>query len=278
VKADGRNFSLLLPCAPSNKDFENLTVIWAGGPPVTYPNHHKRSVPDPYAQRTTEVEKHGRSTPRSAVISACTLLLRPETASQKKRWTVDSVWVACAVVTATNFLVQSLWIPFLKAYAEAKAKTFASKEDINVVVEQLRLTTRATAAIQAEISGGLWLSQWQLGQKRDAYVRLIDALECIQVQRGLQRKGVQEAKHGERDAIAEFRRARALARLMLPPEVIVSIGRLLREIKKVDPTTATDPDYFESKERIEHARDAVVKAGKVDLALNPARAGGPTTT
>ena len=125
MKADGRNFSLLLPCAPSNKDFENLTVIWAGGPPVTYPNHHKRSVPDPYAQRTTEVEKHGRSTPRSAVISACTLLLRPETASQKKRWTVDSVWVACAVVTATNFLVQSLWIPFLKAYAEAKAKTFA---------------------------------------------------------------------------------------------------------------------------------------------------------
>jgi hypothetical protein len=116
------------------------------------------------------------------------------------------------------------------------------------------------------------------GQKRDAYVRLIDALECIQVQRGLQRKGVQEAKHGERDAIAEFHRARALARLMLPPEVIVSIGRLLREMKKVDPTTATDPDYFESKERIEHARDAVVKAGKVDLALNPARAGDPTTT
>ncbi len=180
---------------------------------------------------------------------------------------MDIGWIACGVVIATNFLIQIFWKPYLKSYAEEKGKRLATNEDIENVLEQVRAVTRETAAIQAEISGGLWLQQWHLGQKRDSYTRLIDSLENIQVQRGHIRRGDTGAKQREQDAIEEFRRARALARLMLPAEVVAGIGRLLRTIRAVDPTGSTEEDYLASKRAIEAARDKVVEIGKVELRL-----------
>jgi hypothetical protein len=176
-------------------------------------------------------------------------------------------WITCAAVIATNFLVQVFWKPYLKSYAEEKGKRLATNEDIENVLAQGRSVTRQTAAIQAEISGGLWLQQWHLGQKRDSYARLIDALENIQVQRGNIRRGDLGAKQRELDAIEEFRRARAMARLMLPPEVITGIGRLLRAIRAVDPSSSSPEDYMASKRVIEAARDKVVEIGRAELGL-----------
>jgi hypothetical protein len=180
---------------------------------------------------------------------------------------MDIGWIACAAVIATNFLIQAFWRPYLKGYGEEKGKRLATNEDIDNVLEQVRAVTRETAAIQAEISGGLWLQQWQLGQKRDSYAHLIDALENIQVQRGSIRRGDADAKQREQDAIDEFRRARAMARLLLPPEVVAGIGQLLRAIRTVDPSSSTEEDYRASKRKIEAARDKVVEIGKVELRL-----------
>jgi hypothetical protein len=45
--------------------------------------------------------------------------------------------------------------------------------------------TKATEDTKAEITGRLWEQQWQSTQKRDAYVRLVDALERLEIKRGL---------------------------------------------------------------------------------------------
>jgi hypothetical protein len=99
---------------------------------------------------------------------------------------------------------------------------------------------------------------------------LIDTLENIQLQRGNIRKGDTGAKQRELDAIEEFRRARAMARLMLPPQVVEGIGPLLRAIRAVDPSSSTQEAYTASKRTIEAARDKVVEIGRVDLGLSHA--------
>ena len=184
-------------------------------------------------------------------------------------------WITLATGTALNFLVLTFWKPALKAYAEEKGKRLATKEDINNVLEQLRLTTRETAAIQAEISGGLWLSQWHLAQKRDTYARLIDALENMRVQRDMLRRGDDKAQQGEQDAIAEFRRARAMARLMVSSDALVGIGRLLRRIGNADPSNSSDDEYLRSSKLIRIARNNVVAAGKIELGLVKPPSSGP---
>jgi hypothetical protein len=71
-----------------------------------------------------------------------------------------------------------------KSYEEEIGKRLATKEDIDNVLAQVRAVTRETERVKAEISGGLWQEQWHKTQKRDAYVRLIDALENLQLKRG----------------------------------------------------------------------------------------------
>lgn len=71
----------------------------------------------------------------------------------------------------------------------------------------------------------------------------------------------------EEHAIDEFRRARSIARLMLDPRVVDGIGRLVRDIRFIDPIEAEDREFERSKERIESARDHVVKMGKTELKL-----------
>lgn len=188
-------------------------------------------------------------------------------------------WIACAAVIGTNFLIQTIWIPFLKSYAEQKGRQLATKEDIENVLKQVRAVTRETASIQAEISGGLWLQQWHLAQKRDTYARLIGALENIQVQRGMIRMGGDEgAKQREQDAIAEFRLARAMARLMLAPEVILGIEKLLRTIRPIEPSSSSEEDFSKSRKLVEAARDKVVEIGRLELGLNRAPSNGAAAT
>jgi hypothetical protein len=160
-----------------------------------------------------------------------------------------------------------------KSYEEETGKRLATKDDIGNVLEQVRMVTKETEIIRAQISEGLWQRQWHLTQKRDCYVRLIDALENIQLQRRGVRKAATDgallapARQRNEDAILEFRRARALARLILSPDVVAGIGRLLRAIEPVDPATCTANEYAAAKALIEAARDKVVSVGKQELGL-----------
>jgi hypothetical protein len=183
---------------------------------------------------------------------------------------IGGITVVGAIVVASNLLAQSAGMPFLKAYFEGKGKNLATKQDISIVLEQVRAVTGETEKIKAEISGGLWDRQWLKMQKRDAYVRLIETLENIRLSRGNIRKiagGPSHADAGHQldDAIAEFRRARALARLIVLPEAIDAMGPLLQEIRPIDPSSCTPDEFAKSQALIGAARDRVVELGRRDL-------------
>jgi hypothetical protein len=185
---------------------------------------------------------------------------------------VGGITVVGAIVVASNLLAQSAAIPFLKAYFEGRGKNLATKQDISNVLEQVRAVTRETEKIKAEISGGLWDRQWLKMQKRDAYVRLIDTLENIRLSRGNTHRitggpSHADARHQLDDAIAEFRRARALARLIVLPEAIDAIGPLLQEIRPIDASSCTPDEFAKSQALIGAARDRVVEIGRRDLVV-----------
>lgn len=160
-----------------------------------------------------------------------------------------------------------------KAYQEESGRRLATKDDVENILQQVRAVTRETELVKAEISGGLWHGQWRLAQKRDSYVRLIDAVENIRLTRtkikfANDENSQKEAREQERMAIEEFRRARAVARLLLPPEVIDAIGPFLRQIRNVDPSSSTLDVYRSSEDLIQRVRDQVVEMGKTELGLS----------
>ncbi len=65
---------------------------------------------------------------------------------------------------------------FLGTYLKTKGQNLATREDLALIVEQLRLTTRATEEIKAKIGGTLWVEQERWNLKRDVYVRLLENL------------------------------------------------------------------------------------------------------
>lgn len=183
---------------------------------------------------------------------------------------MNAGWIACFGVVVTSFFVEIVWKSYLKAYAEEKGKRLATKEDIDNVLDQVRAVTRETEIIKAKIYGGLWQQQWQLTQMRDSYGRLVDALESIVLERDCVRRALdgptrEEARRRNQDAILEFRRARALARLILSPEVIPSIVGLIATIEHFDPGSCTDEEYATSDKAIKAARDNVVSLGRREL-------------
>jgi len=160
-----------------------------------------------------------------------------------------------------------------KAFVEEMAKRLASKEDIANVLEQVRAVTRETEIIKAEISGSLWQRQWQLTEKRNSYTRLIDTLENLKlaidsVGRAIDTELRSGALSALQEAIGEFRRARAAARLLLDPAVIEGIGKLLRRIDVVDRTEYTQEQLHSARKLITDARDSVVAVGKRELGLS----------
>ncbi len=178
-------------------------------------------------------------------------------------------WILCACVLGIQLMIFFFLKPFLKGYSEQKGKRIAANEAIDDLVKEVQKVTKATETIKADIEGGLWLQQWRLGQKRDSYVRLVDAIENLQIQRGVQRRAssdaLAEAKQRVDAAILEFRRARALARLMLMPAVVDTIGPLLRQLP--DLSSCTNEEYAKGHRTIEGARDATVNFAKQELHL-----------
>jgi hypothetical protein len=132
----------------------------------------------------------------------------------------------------------------------------------------VRAVTRETELIKAEISGGLWKQQWQLAQKRDSLVRLIDALENIRLQRTNVRQRSAEPERLQ-EAIEEFRRARALARLLFPSALIETMRDLIRSIIFAPDTTE---GFMESQRRVAAVRDRVVELGKIELGITEQQA------
>lgn len=102
---------------------------------------------------------------------------------------------------------------------------------------------------------------------------MIDALENLQLRRAKLRAasqgGGQTAAQGALfEAIEEFRRARAVARLSVSPDVILAVQRIVRRLEGIDPISS-EPDLFSSSEQmVRDARDNVVALGKIELRLD----------
>ena len=53
------------------------------------------------------------------------------------------------------------------AYLSEKDKRYATKEDFDNILQELRRTTHASEEVKAQIAGGLWLEQKRWDQRRE---------------------------------------------------------------------------------------------------------------
>jgi len=65
------------------------------------------------------------------------------------------------------------WVHFFSAYFAEKGKRFATSEDIEKVLEEVRRVTTETERIRAQISGELWSRQAHWNEKREIYASLL---------------------------------------------------------------------------------------------------------
>jgi hypothetical protein len=66
---------------------------------------------------------------------------------------------------------------FLTAYAKKRGENFATKEDFNQLMEQVRLQTKVTEEIKSEIANEKWIQERRWDFKREVYSELLAVLE-----------------------------------------------------------------------------------------------------
>jgi hypothetical protein len=84
-------------------------------------------------------------------------------------------------IWALGSLVGAFFGSFLAGYLRKKGENLATHEDLDKLVEQMKVTTEATKSIEARISGDVWDRQRQWELKRDTLletVRSIAIQEC----------------------------------------------------------------------------------------------------
>jgi uncharacterized protein (DUF1778 family) len=152
--------------------------------------------------------------------------------------------VALAVAAAAVWLVHKGLPAYFGAYLTEKGKNLATHEDLRLVLEQLRQTTRTTEQIRAVIGEDLWVRQEQWKLRRDTYLKAVStvgelfnlSLRIHQVEQGL-RSGtpeeratlLQELSSEQKRLLAEFRGARAAAAVVLADEATVAMDRYQSE-------------------------------------------------
>jgi hypothetical protein len=71
-------------------------------------------------------------------------------------------------------LVLGFWKPWTKSYADEKGKNFARKEDLDVILAEVRAVTITQKEIESKLSGDLWNQQMHWNQKKDIYADLLN--------------------------------------------------------------------------------------------------------
>jgi hypothetical protein len=173
-------------------------------------------------------------------------------------------WVVALI--SIIYVTKWFWKNWLKTYAEENAKIATINQNFTNALEQLKETTREVSLIQNAISNQIWLEQWRMNQKRDIYVKMIEIIEQWTLERGKVRYHPEASRDRESDVINEFRKARAVARLMLEAELIdVAVHHVVRDVYPVDPRTATEGEYGLTRQRLREVRDGIVAAGRREL-------------
>jgi hypothetical protein len=168
------------------------------------------------------------------------------------------------VAAATLACAAAVWLTnkglpaYLQSYLGEKGKHLATQEDLKVLLEQIRQTTRATEEIKTVISEDLWVRQEQWKLKRDTYLKAATvAGELFNVQLRIHEAelGTRGGTHEERTAhlhelselqkkvLADFRGARAAAAIVLAEEAtaVMDAYQLVSSQRSVD-----SPDFHQS--------------------------------
>ena len=66
---------------------------------------------------------------------------------------------------------------FIGAYLKEKGKNLATKEDLDLLIDQMRKTTATVEEVKSEIAGEAWLKQQIWTEKKRVYIEILQALQ-----------------------------------------------------------------------------------------------------
>jgi hypothetical protein len=88
-------------------------------------------------------------------------------------------WGTVSLTTAINLalgvIIFSFWKPWAKSYSVEKAKNFARKEDLDVIVAEVRAVEKA----RKEMENTIWGQQTRWNHRKDVYAELLTALNKL---------------------------------------------------------------------------------------------------
>ncbi len=122
---------------------------------------------------------------------------------------------------------------YLGSYAAEKGKRRATREDSDRIRDELERTTRALKEIEAKISLGIWQEQKRWDERRDAYTRLLVWLDkvyagMVSVPQKTDERMIVVAIQGVLERLGpEFRQARSIAEIFLPPDDLKPLLNLI---------------------------------------------------
>jgi hypothetical protein len=201
------------------------------------------------------------------------------------------------MVSQMDFTWALALIPFLSAgagayfggYFKTKGENFATHEDIDKLVDQVRAVTTTTKEIEAKISNEVWDRQKQWELKRDSLFEvgksmtaMIDALTELysfydtENKRGGDIPATRKEKQlalvaAYNNTASEFDNAALLAGIVCGKELqttTLSLGRFVRDTGMEAPRGTIE--FFETKTReLVQKRQAVITAIRKELGIDP---------
>lgn len=183
---------------------------------------------------------------------------------------------AALILVATRFWGSAL----IGSYASEFGKNLATKEQFDELLRMQKATTEATAKIEAQVSGGLWMDQQLWSRRVDALLELTDYL--VELEGALTRVRTRGTDNEARRAAfwtlsktirdarrLEVSKARSVARLLLRPGVMERFEETERRMLRYgyDPSAwPTKPGIEDTHFALEYlSRYAMIDAAREDV-------------
>lgn len=189
-------------------------------------------------------------------------------------WLYFPDWASWLLV----FIVFAIGV-FFRSYFSSRARTFATKQDLEEITHQLKHTSEVTEEIKANIGKGVWLHQQRWEFKKQLYTELLESLFELQstlfdlIRLGDKKLNEKEERHrGEleirRAETKEIiRRVAGKASIILPEDTIEIFRNMYGELMRTpDKGSAFDFDDADAElAQVESAYEYFVQAAKKDL-------------
>jgi hypothetical protein len=91
---------------------------------------------------------------------------------------------------------------FIGAYLKEKGKNLATKEDLDVLIDQMRKTTATVEEVKAEIAGEAWLKQQIWTEKKKVYIDILQALQQANYSAAGMAEGFRLSQAGSHDEMS----------------------------------------------------------------------------